>query len=844
MANFIRTSVLQILFAGVFSISLLNYAQGQVQSARSKQLTPNSLGFYEYLPEGYGSGTQSYPLIIFCHGLGELGNGTTQLSRVLNGGLPRLINDGKFPKSFNVNGQTHRFIVISPQFVKWPTPADINSILDYAITNYRVDQTRVYITGLSMGGGITWEYAGHTNLYNKRLAAIVPIAGASWPDKGRAYRIADENLPVWATHNSDDPTVPVSYTNDYMTNIKTRNPAAPVKKTIFSSSSHDAWTTTYDPGFKENNMNIYEWMLQYKKGTALPTNLAPLANAGSDLTLTLPNNSAGLDGTRSSDPDGTIASYSWSKVSGPTEFTINDASSSKPTISNLVKGSYLLRLKITDNKGATATDDISVVVNDANKPPIVAAGQDITITLPTSSVSLAGTFSDPDGTIITSVWTKTSGPAQSTITSPGNKSTTVTGLVAGVYLFRLTATDNSNATAWDEVRVTVNASTPANTAPVVTAGSNVSITLPVNNVTLQGSAKDNDGTLTYIRWSLMAGASTASITTPGNPVTTVTNLTSGTYTFELKATDDDGASSTATAQVIVNAAQGGGGSSTFIKVNLIGNSDAYPNSEWNNWDVVTSTNTGPSVNIQSGKLNYSTGTASNISASLTHSQTVVLNAPYSGGMAPAEVLNTVSYSSTNRVLKLTGLTANKYYDLELYSSRKNGSNSTQFVVGNQTQLIDGNNNFNNKAQFQNLQANSNGELSVAINRVSTFNYLNGFMLSEKSSTTGTLNTASVSQKATISQADLTSERAGSGNLEISPNPVTSSFQLQFRNIHLGATKIQIVDINGRIVENFNVTKDRQLFSQRFNFPAKSGSGQYFVRVQVGDWIQVKKITRL
>ncbi|RYF98884.1 MAG: T9SS type A sorting domain-containing protein, partial [Chitinophagaceae bacterium] len=221
-----------------------------------------------------------------------------------------------------------------------------------------------------------------------------------------------------------------------------------------------------------------------------------------------------------------------------------------------------------------------------------------------------------------------------------------------------------------------------------------------------------------------------------------------------------------------------------------------------------------------------------------------INTPYSGGMAPAEVLKTVSYSSTNRVLVLSGLAANKYYDLELYSSRRNGTNSTQFTVGGQSQVVDGNNNFTNKAQFQNLQANSSGQLSVAINRVNTFNYINGFTLSEKSSTSTLMSSGSVTQPITLSREDLTAELSKTSTMEVSPNPARSSFQLQFRNDHLGAAKIQLVDINGVVVENFRATKDKQLFSQRFNFPGRIHQGQYFVVVQIGEWKEVKKIMKL
>ncbi|HEY0732081.1 MAG TPA: carbohydrate-binding protein, partial [Chitinophagaceae bacterium] len=92
----------------------------------------------------------------------------------------------------------------------------------------------------------------------------------------------------------------------------------------------------------------------------------------------------------------------------------------------------------------------------SNQPPTVNAGPDKSITLPTSSVSLSGSASDADGSIASYQWTKVSGGA-ATITSPSSASTTITGLVQGSYVFRLTVTDNGGATASDEVSVTVNA---------------------------------------------------------------------------------------------------------------------------------------------------------------------------------------------------------------------------------------------------------------------------------------------------------------------------------------------------------------------------------------------------
>src|ERR1700694_3606519 len=101
----------------------------QVQTPRYITTSSNSHGFYEYLPAGYGTGSQKYPLMIFIHGIGELGNGVSDLPRVLKNGPPKLINNGTFPNSFTVNGNTFSYIVISPQFVNIPGPLDIDALM-------------------------------------------------------------------------------------------------------------------------------------------------------------------------------------------------------------------------------------------------------------------------------------------------------------------------------------------------------------------------------------------------------------------------------------------------------------------------------------------------------------------------------------------------------------------------------------------------------------------------------------------------------------------------------------------------------------------------------------------
>ena len=253
-------------------------AAAQTLTPRSITTTAGSNGFYEYLPLGYDpAASEKYPLIVFCHGIDEQGNGTTQLSAILDNGLAQQLdnqvnhnNTQNFPTSFTVNGKSFSFVVILPQFNTWPAPSDIDNIINYAVANYNVDINRIYLTGLSMGGGVVWAYAGGASSYANRLAAILPVSGAATLGAGSAQIIASANLPVFATHNSQDPTVPPSYTTDNVNFINNSNPPPNPRAValIFpvATPTHDAWTKTYDPTQQLiNGLNVYQWMLQYSR---------------------------------------------------------------------------------------------------------------------------------------------------------------------------------------------------------------------------------------------------------------------------------------------------------------------------------------------------------------------------------------------------------------------------------------------------------------------------------------------------------------------------------------------------------------------------------------------------
>lgn len=282
-------------------------------------------------------------------------------------------------------------------------------------------------------------------------------------------------------------------------------------------------------------------------------NLPPVASAGSDRIITLPTNSLTLTGS-GSDNDGTITAYQWNKIAGPAQFVILTPTQAQTLVNNLVQGTYQFELRVTDNQGAIGRDTVTVIVNPAaavNQAPVANAGNNQTITLPVNTVTLSGSGTDADGTIASYLWTKIAGPATFTIAAPAQAQTVINNLVQGTYQFELTVTDNLGATGKDTVTITVNPAIAVNQPPVVNAGNDISITLPVNTVNVLGSATDADGTIASYQWTKIAGPASFTIVFPTQPQTTINNLVEGTYQFELRATDNQGATGRDTVTITV-----------------------------------------------------------------------------------------------------------------------------------------------------------------------------------------------------------------------------------------------------------------------------------------------------
>jgi len=233
----------------------------------TKEINFNCKGYYEALPARYNETTKKYPIIIYFHGSGQIGNGASELSRVLNAGLAKVLAEKRFPANFLVNKQNFSFIVIMPQFTSPPNNGTVKSFVDYIKANYRYDPARVYLSGSSLGARTLTEFAA---AYPTEQTAIVPLAGALFTDLDqKAKRIADNRVAAWLFHNELDESISSSESKNFVAAVNKFNPAIPARITIFPTSNspqqHDAWTIPTNPDYRESGKNIYEWMLQYKR---------------------------------------------------------------------------------------------------------------------------------------------------------------------------------------------------------------------------------------------------------------------------------------------------------------------------------------------------------------------------------------------------------------------------------------------------------------------------------------------------------------------------------------------------------------------------------------------------
>ena len=231
-----------ILRFTIISILLCSLGSSQQRKIKSNIIDKNKIGldYLLYLPKDYNVDKEKkWPTILFLHGKGERGD---DLELVKIHGIPKIVSTKK----------DFKFIAISPQCPNDYVWRDeemliaLESLLLKMIKNFRIDKSRLYVTGLSMGGRGTWAIAAHRP---DLFAAAAPICGGG--DPSTAFRLT--KLPFWVFQGALDK---VHYPKESEIMIKDlKNKGGEVRYTLYPNLHHDSWTITYD------NSELYKWFL-------------------------------------------------------------------------------------------------------------------------------------------------------------------------------------------------------------------------------------------------------------------------------------------------------------------------------------------------------------------------------------------------------------------------------------------------------------------------------------------------------------------------------------------------------------------------------------------------------
>lgn len=244
-------NVLIASFAGCIACSNL-FAESdsfdRLEAVAGKQVelswTPDgdaAIEYLMYLPADYNQqADKQWPLVLFLHGRGE---SFGPLSIVAKWGPPKFAQrDDKLP-----------FILVSPQCPKegfWndkQRQTALDKLLKHVESKYRVNQRKISVTGLSMGGYGAWQLAVN---FPRRFSCIVPICGAG--NVADAKKLVD--TPVWAFHGTNDEVVPLDQTSNMVEAIKSAG-GRKIRFTTLEHVGHNSWSSAYALP------DLFNWML-------------------------------------------------------------------------------------------------------------------------------------------------------------------------------------------------------------------------------------------------------------------------------------------------------------------------------------------------------------------------------------------------------------------------------------------------------------------------------------------------------------------------------------------------------------------------------------------------------
>ncbi len=194
-----------------------------------------------YVPRNYDP-KKKWPCILFLHGAGERGDdGLLQTTQGLGNAI-------------RAHADWFPCIVVMPQCPKgvWWDKAvkDITMALELTRRQYSIDDDRIYLSGLSMGGFATWMY-GAARV--DEFAALLPICGGGRIEDAPALA----RIPIWAFHGDADSVVPVEESRKMVKAVKAAG--GKIKYTEYPGVDHNSWDKTY------NDHKVIRWLLRQRR---------------------------------------------------------------------------------------------------------------------------------------------------------------------------------------------------------------------------------------------------------------------------------------------------------------------------------------------------------------------------------------------------------------------------------------------------------------------------------------------------------------------------------------------------------------------------------------------------
>jgi len=423
-------------------------------------------------------------------------------------------------------------------------PPDGNGYIEGATTKNvklsKLDVPGVYSFQLDVHASDSRHGVGYVNITVKQKARVNHPPRAEVYPKDQTILLPTNTVVLDASKSSDDVKIK-SY--------KWEELKGPIKEnTVFASATdskilqlrnliaglyHFKLTVTDDEGETDST----EASVIVKEEQDYP----PEANAGSDIIVRLPNNTAILNGDKSSDDKG-IESYEWSKTAESPTCDMQGTDKARLTLSRLTEGTYVFNLKVTDAAQHSSNAKVKVIVlPEVNTKPVAYAGNDKELVYPDDSTTLDGSKSQDNSKIISYLWEQVSGPTKVKMVSANTAKVYVSNLKAGKYMMKLSVTDDKQLVGTDTVKIHVKKD--HNEKPKAVTGPDQVINLPTRFCVIDGSKSTDDEFVETYSWARAGSSPAAGDVLNGSDhqaILKLANLIKGKYMFDLTVTDNKG----------------------------------------------------------------------------------------------------------------------------------------------------------------------------------------------------------------------------------------------------------------------------------------------------------------